>query len=200
MEGAFLAWLHFYLVRKLKAMFVASFFEPADASTRTAAIIASAAALLLSGVILMAPVLSLSLHQSYDTLFELRKHIRQNTEREANHSSLIREVEEGLRRQLLWYQRLNPSYFATWLTSIFVLALVAMYSAINAWADRDAFNYALSFLLASCFLSVLFSIISIFFFAITKPGITKLRLFIRYFDRDMRPASGSPPASPQPGI
>lgn len=203
MEVAMLEALHFYLIPHLwGSTSIMPFFEPNEASTRTAAIIASAAALLLSGVIIMAPLLSLSLHQSYDTLFELRKHLRAQVDLykevedrfkarkhrlvrldpDAARTRLIREVEERLRDQLRWYKGLNPPYLATWLTSVAVLTFVAIYSLFNGWRDSAMFFDALSFMVVSCILSVIFSFLAILFFAITRPGITKLDLFIKYFD------------------
>jgi hypothetical protein len=189
--------LYRYMIPHTLTYFV-PFFEPADASTRTAAIISSAAALLLSGVILMAPLLSLSLHQSYDTLFELRKYLLERAVSGANHTDLIDRVEGRLSDQLHWYRWLNPPYLGTWVTSVAVLAFVAVYSVLNRWGERDMFYDALFFMLASCILSVIFSCVSIIFFIITRPGITKLDLFISYFNDEEKNKKTQAEAAVQP--
>jgi uncharacterized membrane protein len=83
-------------------------------------------------------------------------------------------------------------------TSVAVLAFVAVYSVLNRWGERDMFYDALFFMLASCILSVIFSCVSIIFFIITRPGITKLDLFISYFNDEEKNKKTQAEAAVQP--
>jgi len=62
------------------------------------------------------------------------------------------------------------------------LALLAARFTAMGWVSREAFRDAMVYLTVSCGLCVSFAGVALLFFATVKPGISKLRYYVTYFN------------------
>jgi hypothetical protein len=147
------------------------------------AIISASGALLITGVIVLAPLLSLSLHQSYDALFALAEQLSR-TKRDMNQEqiALVNESLHTLEHHLRWYKRLNPLYYGLWFASCLFLLFATGRMIVGPWVHAHVFHEAMSFFILSCILCLGFAAVAAFFFNRIKPGVTKLDFFIRYLN------------------
>ena len=159
-------------------------------------IVGAAGTLLLAGVIALAPMLSLSLHQSYDSLFSLVQQLQSAqspTRNELEIETQCIETLEGFRKD---YGLLNSFYFAVWVLAASCLLIEGVYLVLRPWLAVRAMHDAMNFFAASCVLCALFAVISLVFFARIRPGIHKLDYYTRYFKLRNTMAVPAPPKTP----
>jgi len=137
---------------------------------------------LLTGVIVMAPLLSLSLHQSHDPLFELAEKTLGAVTSDADAKALGDRIRSRLASQRRFYNWLNPFYLLVWGLAIAFMAVFVMRLVLLPLLDGVAFRDAMIFLCICASLCVLFAIISFLFFMAVRPGITKLEFFMEYLN------------------
>lgn len=152
--------------------------EYADLVYLLSAVIAGGATLLLGGVVTVAPLLSLALHQSYDSIFEVTRRLIEKRIVTAADRSLATEHVRRLQSDLVVYEQLNPWYYAVWAFSVAVMAFIPVVFVISPWFDKNSYRVSMIFFFVSSILCVLFALISLTFFFRIRPGVTKLLLFV----------------------
>ena len=155
------------------------------------AVVAAAGALLQAGVIALAPILSLSLHQSYDALFSFIRTVRSDTVRSDveqrgdknvdDKNALVDRCINTLRGYRKAYRWLNPVYYGIWILTCVHLFIFTSRMVRRPWLGEGVMHEAMAFFVTSCVLCLLFAGVSVAFFFLIKPGTTKLDYYTRYF-------------------
>lgn len=142
------------------------------------AVVAAAAALVIAGVIVLAPLLSLSLHQSYDTLYSLAKDLFADSD--PNNREIAKSCRATLQRNLRIYHVLDIPYYAIWVTSTILLFVITIRLTLGDWLPTTVFHEAMSFFVVACANCGLFAAICIVYFVLIRPGVTKLDYSVRH--------------------
>ena len=151
--------------------------RPADDLYMVVSIFYSVATLFLTGVVLIAPILSLSLHQFHDSIFDLW--LKSSEKKESNLTSVM---ENEIRKLFKIYENLNRLYYALWFSAITSLVLEIGLLIFSLWSRHVLFIEGFFFLILSLIISTAFSALAFYLFLKIRPGETKLRLFLKYID------------------
>ncbi len=152
--------------------------ETADRIYLLSAIVGSAAALLTSAVLTLAPLLSLALHQSYDGIFSV---LRELLSLENNLGGAdAKKAALHLRRTNAIYNHLDPWFYSIWLSSCILLLVAGVRPFLSSWDDRRLYFEAMAFFGLSCVNAVSFALLAIVYFISTRPGLTKLEIILSY--------------------
>jgi hypothetical protein len=141
---------------------------------QTSALFHAVAMMLLTGIVLVAPVLSLSLHQFHDKVYDLF-----HATRGIPNSS---EFGDGLYSYLCRVQRLykwpNDLFLAIWFSAVILLILIAITFVFNFGKGPVLLMVSAFFLISAMLLCSTFALLSFVFFASIRPGESKLELYI----------------------
>jgi hypothetical protein len=142
--------------------------------------VASAAALLLvSGVLVTAPLVSLALHQSYDTIFSVWQQVTQKPT-DPDGEAVARSAASHLERAQRLYRWFNPVFLVVWLFSVLALGAMLVVVPYSPLDSVSAFRLAWRFLLVGAAICFVFGAVTVTLWVLVRPGQSKLDLLTQY--------------------
>lgn len=144
--------------------------------------VASAAALLLvSGVLVTAPLVSLALHQSYDAIFSLWQQVTQKPT-DPHGEAIARSAASHLERTHRLYRWFNPVFLVVWLFSVLALGAMLVLFPYRPLDSVNAFRLAWRFLLVGAAICFVFGGVTVILWVLVRPGQSKLELLTQYLE------------------
>jgi len=135
------------------------------------AVFYSVAALLLTGVILIAPILSLSLHQFQDSIYLLCKDAKEDIKKLNYYRYLLYYLRDI-------YKKANKYYFPIWFSSIVFLFLELSVAVCYILNKQVLFFEGIFFIIIGIFICAAFSLHEYGIFNKIRPGERKINLFL----------------------